>query len=91
MKITDATIGALNQNLNLRLQNQNLVASNIANADTPGFKAKTMSFEQAMRDALDLTDNIKLETDAPEHFGSKGPEVVEGDVYDDPNGVESLD
>ena len=87
----DGTIGALNQNLNLRLQNQNLISSNIANADTPGFKAKTMSFEQAMRDALELTDNVKLETDSKAHFGSKGPEGVEGDVYDDPNGVEALD
>lgn len=89
--LTDATIGALNQNLNLRLQNQNVISSNIANADTPGYKAKTMSFEHAMRDALNLTENVKLETDSPEHVGSRGPEAIEADVYDDPNGVEALD
>jgi flagellar basal-body rod protein FlgB len=91
MSLFDPTIRALNQNMNLRLQQQNVISGNIANADTPGYKAKTMSFEEAMRNALDLEDNIKLEASAPEHFGSKGPENVEGDVYDDPNGVESLD
>lgn len=89
--ITDGTIFALNQNLNLRLENQNVISGNIANADTPGYKAKAMSFEMAMRDALELTDNVKLETNSPEHFGSKGPEGIQGDVYDDPNGIESLD
>ena len=87
----DPTIRALDQNLNLRLQNQNVISGNIANADTPGYKAKAVSFEQAMRDALDLEDNIKLDAKDPEHFGSKGAEAVQADVYDDPNGVESLD
>lgn len=87
----DPTIRALNQNLNLRLQEQNVISGNIANADTPGYKAKALSFEQAMRDALNLEENIKLEASNPDHFGSKGPENVEADVYDDPNGVEALD
>ncbi len=87
----DPTIRALNQNLNLRQENQNVISGNIANADTPGYKAKTSNFEQAMRDALDLTENVKLETSDQEHVGSKGPEAVQADVYDDPNGIESLD
>ena len=87
----DPTITALNQNLNLRLQNQNVISSNIANADTPGFKSKAVNFEQAMRSALDTLDGVKLETDDIRHFGSGGPGEVQADVYDDPNGVESLD
>ena len=87
----DPTIRALNQNLNLRQENQNVISGNIANADTPGYKAKTSNFEHAMRDAMNTSENIKLETDDSEHFGSKGPEAVVADVYDDPNGVESLD
>lgn len=90
-KFFDPTIRALNQNLNLRLQEQNVIAGNIANADTPGYKAKAVSFEQAMRDALNLEENVKLETSGPEHFGSKGADAVEADVYDDPNGIETLD
>ncbi len=87
----DPTISALNQNLNLRLENQNVISANIANADTPGYKAKAVNFEQAMRDAMDLNENVKLEGTDPTHFGSKGPEGVTADVYEDPNGVESLD
>jgi flagellar basal-body rod protein FlgB len=89
--LLDPTIQALNQNLNLRLENQNLISANIANADTPGYKAKAMSFEQAMRNAMDLTPGVKLETTEGSHFGSGGPEAVTADVYEDPNGVESLD
>jgi len=91
IKVFDPTIRALNQDLSLREQNQNVIAGNIANADTPGYKSKAVSFEQAMREALDMQDGVKLETDDPEQFGSKGPENVQADVYDDPNGVESLD
>jgi flagellar basal-body rod protein FlgB len=87
----DPTISALNQNLNLRLENQNVISANIANADTPGYKAKAVNFEQAMRDAMDLNENVKLEATEATHFGSKGPEGVTADVYEDPNGVESLD
>lgn len=87
----DPTIRALNQNLNLRQENQNIISSNISNADTPGYKAKTSNFEQAMRDAMDLEENVKLEATESGHFGSKGAEAVEADVYDDPNGIESLD
>jgi flagellar basal-body rod protein FlgB len=87
----DPTISALNQNLNLRLENQNVISSNIANADTPGYKAKAVNFEQAMRDAMNTGENLKLEASDGSHFGSKGPEGVTADVYEDPNGVESLD
>ena len=87
----DPTIRALGQNLNLRQENQNVISANIANADTPGYKAKAVSFEHAMRDALDMNEGVKLETDSPEQFGSQGPEAVRADVYEDPNGVESLD
>jgi flagellar basal-body rod protein FlgB len=89
--LIDSTISALNQNLNLRLENQNVISANIANADTPGYKSKAVSFEHAMRDAMSTGDQLKLETSDSDHFGSKGPEGVVADVYDDPNGVESLD
>jgi flagellar basal-body rod protein FlgB len=87
----DPTIQALSQNLNLRSQSQNVISANIANADTPGYKSKAVSFEHAMQEALDTQDGIKLETSDGEHFGSAGPGDVQADVYDDPNGVESLD
>lgn len=38
--------------LNLREQRQQLLASNIANADTPNFKARDIDFNQALQGAL---------------------------------------
>jgi flagellar basal-body rod protein FlgB len=39
------------QALNLRAERQRLIASNIANADTPGYQARDMDFATALRQA----------------------------------------
>lgn len=41
------------QALALRAQRQEVLSSNIANADTPNYKARDFDFQAAMRDALD--------------------------------------
>ncbi len=87
----DPVIGALNTSLNLRLLNQNVISSNIANADTPGYKAKAVEFEAALRDALDVGDGLKPEVNSPLHISRKPTDPVNPVIYDDPNGIESLD
>src|SRR5262245_4182741 len=87
----DPTIGALNTSLNLRLLNQNVVSSNIANADTPGYKSKAVEFEGALRDALQMGSDIKLKEGDPRHKVHRPTDPVEPEIYEDPNGVESLD
>jgi flagellar basal-body rod protein FlgB len=87
----DPTIGALNTALNLRLLNQNVISSNIANADTPGYKAKAVEFESALRDALGVDGSLKAEATHEGHQGHQVTDPVQPVVYDDPNGVESLD
>ncbi len=87
----DPTIGALNTSLNLRLLNQNVISSNIANADTPGYKSQAVEFEGALRDALGVGDQLPMrETDA-RHIVHRATDAVDPEVFDDPNGVESLD
>ncbi len=82
----DPIIGALNTSLNLRLMNQNVISSNIANADTPGYKSKAMEFESVLRDVLNPNPNVV------EGRRLTGTEPVEPEIYEDPNtGVESLD
>ncbi len=39
------------QALSLRAERQRLIASNIANADTPGYVSRDINFAQALRDA----------------------------------------
>ncbi|MDP3539384.1 MAG: flagellar basal body rod protein FlgB [Azonexus sp.] len=46
------SLSVLNQAMNLRTQRHQVLASNIANADTPGFKARDFNFETAMQNAM---------------------------------------
>ncbi|GAB1578990.1 flagellar basal body rod protein FlgB [Bordetella petrii] len=41
------------QSIALRAQRQEVLSSNIANADTPGYKARDFDFRAAMQDALE--------------------------------------
>jgi len=43
------------QALSLRAERQRLIASNIANADTPGYVAREMNFAQALKEATGAT------------------------------------
>jgi flagellar basal-body rod protein FlgB len=87
----DPVIGALNTSLNLRLINQNVISSNIANADTPGYKAKTVEFESALRDALGVDEKLPTQETDERHIVHRSTDPVLPEIYEDPNGVESLD
>ena len=45
-------LSVFSQALNLRTQRHQVLASNIANADTPNYKARDFSFEGAMKNAM---------------------------------------
>ncbi|MFG6448133.1 flagellar basal body rod protein FlgB [Roseateles sp. BYS180W] len=49
-RLTDA-LNFQAQALTLRAERQRLLASNIANADTPGYQARDMDFSRALREA----------------------------------------
>ena len=87
----DPVIGALNTSLNLRLLNQNVISANIANADTPGYHAQAVEFEQALRDALGVGTKVPAQGNNPNHIVHHATDPVDPEIYDDPNGVESLD
>ena len=54
---------------NLRVYRQQLISSNIANADTPNFKARDINFRAALEGAFDRRA-VKLATSAPNHIAS---------------------
>ncbi len=65
------------QALNLRSERQRLLASNIANADTPGYVAREMNFAQALRNATGTAGGptppaASLAATAPGHIGGDG-------------------
>jgi flagellar basal-body rod protein FlgB len=89
--ILDSTIGALNTSLNLRTINQNVIGSNIANADTPGYKAKEVNFEGAFRAALDRGGDLKALADESGHQTITSTDPVNPEIYEVPNDVYGLD
>ena len=57
------------QALSLRSERQRLIASNIANADTPGYVAREMNFAQALKDASGAGQPAaRLTASAPGHI-----------------------
>ena len=87
----DPTMGALNTSMNLRLINQNVISANIANADTPGYKSQKMEFEGALRNALGTTGASSPTETNSKHIAHHPTEAADPEIFDDPNGVESLD
>jgi flagellar basal-body rod protein FlgB len=91
MDVNDKTLKALTTALNFREMRQELISSNVANANTPGFKAKKMDFEEALARALDVDGQMQMGvTDGRHHnVGNGGFNNLEPEIYDDPNGVVS--
>lgn len=68
--------------LNLRLERQNLVASNIANIDTPGYKARRLKFEEQLQSALELNGQQRMTKTSTEHIPHRfNPEECDGEFY----------
>ena len=61
------------QALSLRSERQRLIASNIANADTPGYVARDINFAQALREATGSGSRAAvLRASQPGHIGGGG-------------------
>jgi flagellar basal-body rod protein FlgB len=85
--ITDKTIDALGASLNLRLIRHDVSSANIANAETPGYHAKKVDFEEALSRALDHEGLGKMHASAKEHFlmGQGAISRARADVYENPD------
>ncbi|MBW2096478.1 MAG: flagellar basal body rod protein FlgB [Deltaproteobacteria bacterium] len=74
----DRTVGILSRTLDYRVRNQRVIASNIANIDTPGFRPKKLKFDEELRRAVE-DKQIHLKKTDRKHFpglqepGMEGP------------------
>ena len=93
MKIDDKTIQALTASLKFRQLRLELQASNIANAETPGYKAKKLDFEDALARALDVDGQLAMKASDSQHFnvGGGGFNNLQPEIYEDSNGIVSPD
>ena len=81
IRIADRTINVLQKSLDLRAQKQQVIAGNIANAETPGYAARKLNFEADLRKALDAPAMSGRQSNA-KHFplGSAGINGVQGHI-----------
>src|SRR4051812_49353464 len=85
--IFDKTTAALGASLNFRSLRQNVTAANLANAETPVYKAKLVEFEDALARAIDLEGGIKQQDVDGEDFPI-GPGAIShsrADISDNPD------
>lgn len=54
--------------LDFQLQRQNIVSANLANINTPGYKARTLEFEEDLQAALGLSEAGAVARTHPNHF-----------------------
>ena len=76
----DASLNGHQTVLDLRSQQHAMTATNLANADTPNFKAKHLDFENALADAFEGGDRLAMQRTHEAHLspgGAHDPAVIE--------------
>ncbi len=79
----DSTTKLLEKVLDIRMDAHQVHASNIANANVPGFKAKKLEFESAVHQALESAERQDVER-AYEKQLDKAVDQIKADVFEDP-------
>ena len=75
------TIELTSKVLDLRMERQNLVMSNIANVNTPNYKPKELQFEKQLQQALNLDHHGKMARTADNHLPNTfHPQTFQGQV-----------
>lgn len=63
--IFSSTMDVLEKSVDLRAKSQNLIASNVANAETPNYVPKSLAFEQELQGALKNRQNGQRSSTIP--------------------------
>lgn len=85
--IFSSTVDLLGKSIDLRAKQQNLISSNIANAETPNYIPKALSFEQELQGALRETRTGSVQAPVnPRHIPLEGGglQAVTGKVVETP-------
>ena len=78
--LADPATQVLRKSLDLRAKNQNFIAANVANAETPGYSAVKFQFEDALASAIDgRRQGLALATTNPGHIATGAQEIADVD------------
>jgi len=79
MRIRTPYLNLLETSLNASSLRHNVIANNIANIDTPGYKRMEVDFERQLQKALS-SNNIKLMATNPLHMNNLQVETIKPEV-----------
>lgn len=94
MTIFDRTMRLLQRSLDLRSARQRVIASNLANEETPGYRASELTFMDQLRSAHKGRPPIVMTATQFRHFGvhgQQGVQAVAGKLGEVPAGDLPLD
>ncbi|MCL5270419.1 MAG: flagellar basal body rod protein FlgB [bacterium] len=57
MELFSDSLTILERSLDMRAENQRIIASNLANIDTPGYKARELDFAASLQKAIDQAED----------------------------------
>lgn len=66
------TFALLEKSMDLRSQRHTIISSNIANAETPNYKAAKIDFEDELRKAVPEGNPLKLKSSNSRHISNSG-------------------
>lgn len=72
MKLFDTTLTRLQDSLDVRLVQHNVLAGNVANVDTPGYRPRELDFSKAMAAAQQAVSAEALATTQAGHMAASG-------------------
>ena len=83
----DNALGIHEQALNVRVKRAEILANNLANADTPGFKARDLDFKAALNKQMGSAQNgmeMAMSNTNSKHISTRGESSSEALLYKNP-------
>ena len=77
--------------LRIRAHRQEILAANIANVDTPNFKARDIDFRSAMQKALESSAEVSAKKNGAPQLNTTSPLHIKGEGIADNSAVDSSD
>lgn len=87
----DAAFGVHEKALMLRSQRAQVLAENLANADTPNYKAKDIDFKSALDAVKGEYAAGKMRSTNPQHFGANNTASFSSELIDRQSSQPSMD
>lgn len=78
----NSVVNPLALDLDDRVMRNQLIASNVANVDTPGYVAKEVKFEHILADTM---DDMNMKRTNPKHLDDGAGSLRVNEVIDNPN------